>query len=50
MGIRRRAIAGGHCELGLAIALRIIQTLGGTIAADVENDGVFVARITLPAE
>jgi len=43
-----RTNTGIHCGLGLAIAKRIVTSLGGTIAASVSGDN-FVVRIILPA-
>jgi len=44
-----RTATGGHCGLGLAVVQRIIQTLGGSIAAEVEDGGMFVVKIRLSA-
>jgi two-component system heavy metal sensor histidine kinase CusS len=42
-----RTNTGIHCGLGLAIAKRIVTSLGGTIAASVNGD-IFVVRVILP--
>ena len=45
-----RKATGVHCGLGLAVVRRIIRALGGSVAGDVQDGGVFAARITLPRE
>ena len=48
-GDSSRANTGVHCGLGLALAQRAVRALGGTIAARVDEAGVFTVRVVLPA-
>jgi two-component system, OmpR family, heavy metal sensor histidine kinase CusS len=45
-GDRARS-SGAHAGLGLALCKKLVQVMGGTIAAEV-NDGRFIATVTLP--
>ena len=43
-----RTATGIHCGLGLSLVQRIVRALGGSTSADVQADGVFTVRLTLP--
>jgi len=43
-----RCSEGEHCGLGLALVQRIVKSLGGSCAAQVEGDGIFIIKLTLP--
>ena len=47
-GDASRKDAGVHCGLGLAVARTVIEAMGGAVRGDLEQGGVFAARITLP--
>jgi heavy metal sensor kinase len=48
-GDQSRTATGTHCGLGLAVCSRLIQVLGGTIAARSEIGGEFSVEVRLPA-
>jgi len=41
-------ISAGQFGLGLALVQRIVKSLGGSCAAQVEGDGIFIIKLTLP--
>ncbi|HTL30570.1 MAG TPA: ATP-binding protein, partial [Tepidisphaeraceae bacterium] len=44
-----RTATGRHCGLGLTLTRGYVELMGGTISASSESNGVFVARVSLPA-
>ena len=46
-GDASRQDAGVHCGLGLALVQRLVTACGGSVAAEVQPGGMFVARISL---
>ena len=48
-GDKSRSGTGTHCGLGLCLSKRMIELLGGTIAAETEMGGIFRITIHLPA-
>jgi len=48
-GDSSRSDAGVHCGLGLALVRRIVNALGGTFSIQLEQGGVFMTKVTLPA-
>lgn len=48
-GDAARTNTGVHYGLGLAVAQRLVQVLGGAVSANVSDTGVFSVQIVLPA-
>ena len=44
-----RVNTGTHCGLGLALVYRIIEALGGSATVEIQPQGRFTIRVTLPA-
>jgi signal transduction histidine kinase len=49
-GDSSRSDAGIHCGLGLTLVQRIVKALGGTFSTQLEQGGIFMTKVTLPAE
>lgn len=47
-GDSSRTDTGVHCGLGLALVERVIKALGGTVAAQLQDGGIFVITLALP--
>jgi signal transduction histidine kinase len=48
-GDSSRSDAGIHCGLGLALVQRIVKALGGKFSIQLERGGIFMTKVTLPA-
>ena len=49
-GDSSRSDAGIHCGLGLVLVQRIVKALGGTFSIQLEQGGIFMTKVTLPAD
>jgi signal transduction histidine kinase len=49
-GDSSRSDAGVHCGLGLALVQRIVKALGGKFSIQLERGGIFMTKVTLPAD
>jgi len=48
-GDSSRTDTGIHCGLGLALVERLVQASGGSIAVELQDGGIFIIRLVLPA-